>query len=164
MRANPIEASVEASARRGDTDSGERRGVSPTWRSSTSGSEPVKQTGFSGKSYRHNNHTYPTRRWRASWPGPTRPWPCHNNRTYLTRRWPGLFRQWLGPSLPPSLASHVAISSRSARSLTPHATLWATANHRATALTFSTPRTRNRNRPRFRVWALTHSIVAARCL
>ena len=44
----------------------------------------------------------------------------------------------------------------------PHATLCATANHNATDFTFSTPRTSNRNSPRFRACAFTHSIVDAR--
>jgi hypothetical protein len=45
------------------------------------------------------------------------------------------------------------------RSRAPHTTLWAMANHRATAFTFRRPRTS----PRLRVCALTHSIVLALC-
>ena len=41
------------------------------------------------------------------------------------------------------------------------AMFWAMANHVATDLTFSRPRTMNCPRPRLRAWALTHSAVAA---
>src|SRR5207248_4816335 len=41
------------------------------------------------------------------------------------------------------------------------AMFWAMANHVATDLTFSRPRTMNCRRPRLRAWALTHSAVAA---
>jgi len=44
------------------------------------------------------------------------------------------------------------------------AMLWAKAYQSVAALTFSSPRTRKRVRPRLRAWALTHSAVAARCL
>ena len=43
----------------------------------------------------------------------------------------------------------------------PRAMFWAMANHVATDLTFSRPRTMNCRRPRLRAWALTHSAVAA---
>jgi hypothetical protein len=38
-----------------------------------------------------------------------------------------------------------------------HAILWAKAYHKADALTFSMPRTRNCVIPRLRAWALAHS-------
>src|SRR4051794_18684029 len=62
------------------------------------------------------------------------------------------------PPLSPFQAAHATLW---ARSLAPHATLWAMATHNATALTFRPPRTSSRTRPRFRAWALTHSIVLA---
>jgi hypothetical protein len=68
----------------------------------------------------------------------------------------------LSPRSPSPLAPHAAHPPSPARSRAPQTTLCATAHHRISDFTFAAPRTTKRHKPRLRVCAFTHSIVAAR--